>query len=258
KKRKLKEGDTYLVPMGVSGKLELQYIPGGTFNMGAYSRADDQHPVHKVSLSPFWIGRYEITQAQWRAVTGGNVSYFYNEQHSHTHYQGGTLPAEQVSWASLEKFFQRLNRITGKKFRLPTEAEWEYAARAGSPGDYFGGGGVSLLPDFAWFKDNSELGTHLIGGKKPNAWGVYDMTGNVAEWCQDWYSPDFYASAARKDPVNTGKPEKNPRKVVRGGSWFNEKDILYLSYRNKISVKRTKPPVGFRVALPVTGKTGEK
>jgi formylglycine-generating enzyme required for sulfatase activity len=183
------------------GSIEMVLIPAGTFQMGSTSsEADsDERPVHSVTLSSFQIGKYEVTQGQWKAVMGSNPSYFP---------KGDNYPVEQVSRGDVQSFITKLNQQTGKRYRLPTEAEWEYAARGGTSGERYG-----TIDDIAWYSGNSGSSTHPVGQKQPNAYGLYDMLGNVSEWCQDWYSD--YTSSAKTNPTG---PSLGSFRVLRGGS----------------------------------------
>ena len=185
--------------------IDMVQIPGGTFQMGSHSEEADEieKPVHQVTLSSFYIGKYEVTQGQWEAIMGSNPSLFQ---------KGDNYPVEQVSWDDAKKFILKLNKLTGKRYRMPTEAEWEYAARGGTTGDRYGD-----LNDIAWYQDNSEKSTHPIGQKQPNAYGLYDMLGNIWECCQDWQGP--YTSSAQNNP--TGPSAETDHRVYRGGSYTN-------------------------------------
>jgi formylglycine-generating enzyme required for sulfatase activity len=186
-----------------SVRFEFSAIPAGTFLMGS----EKERPVHPVTISrAFHMGRYPVTQAQWEAVMGGNPSQF----------KGADLPVEQVTADDCEAFIERLNAVGKGMFRLPTEAEWEYACRAGSTGKFCFGDDDRQLGDYGWYSTNSDGQTQPVGKKKPNAWGLHDMLGNVAEWCNDCYSPTAYASAAAADPRG---PESANYRVLRGGSW---------------------------------------
>ncbi|MEN3333039.1 MAG: hypothetical protein V7641_2404 [Blastocatellia bacterium] len=177
-------------------------LPAGEFMMGSENGSAAEKPVHRVRLSrPFEMGKYEVTQAQWEAVMGNNPSYF----------KGSNRPVEQVSWHDVQEFIEKLNALNdGYVYRLPTEAEWEYACRAGSNGDYSG-----KLDAMAWCDNNSDQMSHPVGAKQPNAWGLYDMHGNVFEWCQDWYDNN-YAESPSLDPQG---PASGSFRVKRGGSW---------------------------------------
>ncbi len=209
--------------LGKGVKLEMVLISAGEFLMGSVAgefadehpqypvRDSVEHPQHRVRITkPFYLGKYPVTQEQWEAVMGNNPSYF----------KGARNPVERVSWDDCQKFFQRLNDqhgVAGRKFRLPTEAEWEYACRAGSTGRWcFGDYNKSQLDQYAWYSENSEHRTHPVGEKKSNAWGLYDMYGNVFEWCQDWFDEGYYKVSPLGDPTG---PTSGSRRVVRGGSW---------------------------------------
>ena len=186
----------------------MVYVPGGTFTMGATGEQgsdawDNEKPTHSVMLSSYYIGQTEVTQALWTAVMGSNPSEF----------RGDRRPVERVSWNDCQTFISRLNAKTGKNFRLPTEAEWEYAARGGHSGGslYAGSDNISNV---AWYEDNSGNETHNVATKSPNSLGIYDMSGNVYEWCQDWYGD--YSSSSQTNPKG---PSNGDLCVLRGGSW---------------------------------------
>jgi formylglycine-generating enzyme required for sulfatase activity len=187
--------------------MEFELIQPGEFQMGAPDGDKDEQPVHTVRISkPFYLGKYEVTQAQWQAVMGNNPSAFTGDP---------TRPVENVSWEDVQEFIRRLNtKEGGATYRLPTEAEWEYAARAGTTTAYSFGNDKSQLSQYAWYEDTSGRQTHPVGKLKPNAWGLYDMHGNVWEWVQDWYGP--YAAGAAVDPAG---PSSGSSRVYRGGSW---------------------------------------
>ena len=186
----------------------MKYVSGGTFTMGATSEMtepwDDEKTTHQVTLSSYYIGETEVTQALWKAVMGSNPSYF----------KGDNLPVETVSWNDCQTFISKLNSLTGKRFRLPTEAEWEFAARGGNQSRHTQYSGSSRIDDVAWYESNSDNKTHPVKTKQPNELGIYDMTGNVWEWCQDWYGS--YNSYAQTNPTGASS---GSRRVGRGGSW---------------------------------------
>jgi formylglycine-generating enzyme required for sulfatase activity len=192
---------------------EMVYVQGGSFIMG--DGLDYDNPKHKVTLSNFLIARYPVTQKLWKAVMGENPSYF----------QGDNLPVEQVSWEDAQAFIARLNTFTDKIYKLPSEAQWEYAAIGGIYKDEHSleYAGSNQLEEVAWYNNNSERKTHPVGQKKPNALGLYDMSGNVFEWCMDAYDSDFYKSheAKKLNPLN-GNYEFNSYRCLRGGSWYND------------------------------------
>ena len=192
--------NTISIPVKDGISIDMVRVEAGTFTMGATAEMkdpwDDEKPTHRVTLiNDYYIGKYEVTQALWKAVMGNNPSEF----------KGDNLPVEQVSWKDCQKFLSKLNRITGKMFRLPTEAEWEYAARGGNKSRGYQYSGSNNLLDVAWYDDNSGRKTHAVGTKQPNELGIYDMSGNVCEWCQDWYgkynSPTSGRSILRCDGV---------------------------------------------------------
>src|SRR5258708_22079147 len=191
--------------------MEFVLIPPGTFCMGTSNHGSDEKPVHEVTIKDgFYMSRYEVNQATWQKVIGANGSFFKGEQ----------LPVEQVAWDEAQSFIKKLNeRGDGFVYRLPSEAEWEYACRAGTIGDYAGD-----INDMAWYLDNSEKGTHAVGTKKPNAFGLYDMHGNVFEWCLDTYHQN-YKGAPNDGSAWVEGGEPNSR-VLRGGSWLYEADLL--------------------------------
>jgi len=188
--------------------MEFKVLPAGTFSMGSPAEEqgrDDDEVLHSVELSAFAMMTTEVTQAQWKAVMGENPSEF----------KGADRPVEQVSWEDVQAFIQKLNkRDPGKGYRLPTEAEWEYACRAGSTGRWCFGEDESRLTDYAWYEANAGGTTHPVGQKQANAWGLYDMHGNVWEWCQDWDGD--YPSGSVTNP--TGASSGSSR-VYRGGGW---------------------------------------
>jgi formylglycine-generating enzyme required for sulfatase activity len=227
---------TYINSLG----MEFTLIPAGSFTMGADKNFedadDDETPQHRVSISrPFYLGAYEVTQAQWTAVMGNNPSSF----------KGLSNPVEMVSWDDVQAFIQRLNAKEGhNRYRLPTEAEWEYAARAGTTGAYSFGDDEDSLGRYAWYWDNSGEKTHLVGQKQPNAWGLYDMYGNVWEWVQDCY--EKYSSSSVTDPKG---PSSGSYRVRRGGSWGRFARDCRAAYRNRNWSIIRRNDIGFRLAL---------
>ena len=204
---------------GVS--FEMVYVEGGTFDMGATSEQgsdayDDEKPVHSVTLSGYYIGRCEVTQELWEAVMGSNPSNF----------KGAQNPVESVSWNDCQEFVIRLNRLTGRTFRLPTEAEWEYAARGGKKSLHYKYSGSNNIFDVAWHDGNSGSKTHAVGTKSPNELGIYDMSGNVSEWCSDWKGD--YSAGAQTNPQG---PSSGSRRVLRGGSWNSRARFCRVSDR---------------------------
>ena len=194
---------------GVSFKMIA--VQGGTFTMGATSEQgseayDSEKPAHSVTLSSYYIGKTEVTQELWQAVMGNNPSEF----------KGNRKPVECVSWDDCQTFISKLNSLTGKKFRLPTEAEWEFAARGGIKSKGYKYSGSNTLDDVAWYYGNSGKTTHEVGTKSPNELGLYDMSGNVWEWCSDWFNSEYYSSSPSNNPTG---PSSGTDRVIRGGSW---------------------------------------
>lgn len=219
-------------------------IPAGTFLMGSESGGDNEKPVHRVVISrSFEIGKYEITQAEWEAVMGSNPSQF----------KGASHPVERVSWGDVQLFIQAMNaREDGYEYRLPTEAEWEYAARAGSSGDY---GGTGTLDEMGWYEQNSGGMTHPAGTKSPNAWGLYDMHGNVWEWVQDWYARDYYDESPTTDPSG---PKAGTSRTVRGGGWSYSAERCTSASRAHPAPGDRYSFIGFRVVRVPTSEVQEQ
>lgn len=219
-------------------------IDGGTFMMGATSEQggdaeSDEKPVHQVTLSNFYICKYEVTQKLWEAVMGEVPSKIFSKN------RGANKPVAYVSWEHCQEFIKKLNRLTGFNFRLPTEAEWEYAARGGQYSKGYKYSGGNNLKDVAWYKDNSDGKVHEVGMKKPNELGLYDMSGNVNEWVNDWKGA--YSSEHQYDPKG---PNSGTWRVVRGGDYCDDKKL-----RMRVSERLVGKPEdeytfrGFRLAL---------
>ncbi|WP_302428054.1 SUMF1/EgtB/PvdO family nonheme iron enzyme [uncultured Prevotella sp.] len=213
--------DNISIPVKDGISIEMVRVEAGTFTMGATPEMkdpyDDEKPTHQVTLTnDYYIGKYEVTQALWQAVMGYNPSNF----------KGDNLPVEQVNWYDCQEFISKLNNITGKKFRLPSEAEWEYAARGGKKSRGYQYSGSSNLSDVAWYEDNSGSKTHAVGSKQANELGIYDMTGNVWEWCQDWYGK--YSRSSQTNPTCTNN---GFYRVSRGGCWGDAAWFCRSSYR---------------------------
>jgi formylglycine-generating enzyme required for sulfatase activity len=195
---------------GNGATMKFALIPKGDFVMGSGTKSpfetDDEKPQHRVTITrPFYMGVYPTTQAQYRAIMGASPGHFKDDLN----------PVEEVSWLDAERFCGAMSARTGRSVRLPTEAEWEYACRAGTTTRYSFGDDEAMLGRYAWFKDNSGGKTHPVGQKQPNPWGLYDMHGNVLEWCSDWYAKS-YANAGEIDPRG---PISGKTRVVRGGAW---------------------------------------
>ena len=223
---------------GVSFKMVKVF--GGTFQMGATSEQggdsdSDERPVHYVSLSDYWIGETEVTQALWQAVMGSNPSEFTGDSQR---------PVENVSWNDCQTFIQTLNELTGMSFRLPTEAEWEFAARGGISTQGYKYSGSNTIGDVAWYTSNSGSKPHPVATKSPNELGLYDMSGNVREWCQDWYGS--YSSSAQTDPVG---PSSGSDRVERGGSWGSNARYCRVTSRDYETPSYRYYSLGLRLAF---------
>ena len=222
---------------GVS--FEMVYVEGGTFDMGATSEQgsdayDDEYPVHSVTLSDYYIGRCEVTQELWEAVMGSNLSWF----------KGAQNPVESVRGAFCQGFINKLNSLTGRTFRLPTEAEWEYAARGGNKSRHYKYSGSNNIFDVAWHGDNSGDKTHAVGTKTANELGIYDMSGNVEEWCSDWYGG--YSAGAQTNPQG---PSSGSFRVLRGGGWSGNAGRCRVSYRDRGHPNAIGHTFGLRLVL---------
>jgi formylglycine-generating enzyme required for sulfatase activity len=209
-------------------------IPAGTFEMGSKHGKEDTAPIHKVSIDAFLMDRYEVTQAEYEKQGVPNPS----------HFKGPDLPVEQITWPQAAYYCNLRSQADGLTpcydeqtsacnfsadgYRLPTEAEWEYACRAGSTTDYSYGNDDRRLADFGWFADNAGKKTHSVGKKGPNRWGLFDMHGNVAEWCNDVYDAKYYATSP---PANPRGPADGKQYVLRGGSWKSSPELLRSGYR---------------------------
>jgi len=217
-------------------------IPGGAFLMGSpdneADRRGNEGPQHQVTISSFYMGKYEVTQAQWRAIALlPKVKIALNSDPSR--FEGDDLPVEQVSWEEAVEFCERLSRETGKTYRLPTEAEWEYACRAGTTGPYAGN-----LDSMAWYVGNSGSKTRAVGTKQANGFGLYDMQGNVWEWCMDWYSDNYYNRSPSTDPVG---PSTGSVRVNRGGGWYSSAQSCRSAFRSENAPDARYINLGFRL-----------
>ena len=212
---------------------KMVYVIGGTFPMGSYDGESNEKPVHYVTLSSYYIGKTEVTQALWKAVMGSNPSYF----------KGDNLPVEEVNWDDCVEFITTLNQLTGEHFRLPTEAEWEFAARGGNQRKGNTYSGSSIEGDVAWYDSNSGNKTHPVAIKSLNELGIYDMSGNVWEWCQDRYGG--YSSNAQANPTG---PTSGSSRVNRGGSWDDGATYCRSANRNSYTPAYRSSNLGLRLA----------
>ena len=212
------------------------WVEGGSFQMGSDDLdADaDELPVHEVCVDGFWLGKYQVTQEQWQAVMGNNPSIF----------QGDWHPVEKVSWNDCQTFIQNMNNQGYGEFRLPTEAEWEFAARGGINSQGYTYSGSNELDSVAWFFTNSYARTHHVGEKNPNELGLFDMSGNVWEWCQDWYSNTFYSQSCEDDPQG---PDAGSLRVIRGGSWVDPSSVPRVANRLMLKPESSLFDIGFRL-----------
>lgn len=238
KVEKMKYANKTFTVNGVS--FEMIAVKGGTFTMGGTAEQSsdarsDEKPTHSVTLSDYYIGKFEVTQELWQAVMGSNPSQF----------RGDNLPVEYVSWNDVQEFIKKLNQQTGYNFRLPTEAEWEYAARGGSKSKGYKYSGSNNIGDVAWYNDNSGGKTIQVGTKASNELGIYDMSGNVYEWCQDWYY-GYYSSGSQNNPEG---PSSGKNRVLRGGSWYYSAWICRVSNRFYSYPVERNNKYGFRLAM---------
>ncbi len=199
-----------------------------------------EKPIHEVSLASFWMGQYPVTQRLWEAVMGTNPSFF----------KGWDRPVEQVSWEDCQEFLKKLNEQTGKIYRLPTEAEWEYAARGGQKSQGFTYSGSNKLKEVGWYSRNSHGETKVVGQKIPNELGIYDMSGNVWEWCEDWFSDKYYQEFVDGGLVENPKgPENGSSRVFRGGGWGNTPQSCRVACRSNWPPGYRRNYLGFRLAM---------
>ena len=222
-------------------------VEGGTFTMGATAEqgsdgSEREKPVHQVTLDTYYIGQTEVTQALWVAVMGSNPS----------HFAGEFNPVENVSWEDCQEFFAALNQMTGRDFRLPTEAEWEFAARGGNASQGYKYAGGDNINNVAWYSGNDSwqlrgtgsYGTHAVATRMPNELMLFDMSGNVHEWCQDWYGA--YSTLDQANPVG---PASGTNRVYRGGSWYFDEWFCRVSFRNSVAPSYRSYGIGMRLAL---------
>ena len=231
--------DNITIPVKDGINIDMVHVEAGTFTMGATPEMEDpfdlEKPTHQVTLTnDYYIGKYEVTQALWQVVMGNNPSEF----------KGESLPVECVSWDDCQDFISKLNSITGKTFRLPTEAEWEYAARGGKKSRGYQYSGSNNISDVAWYDNNSGSKPHTVGTKQPNELGIYDMTGNVFEWCQDWFG--YYSSSSQVNPIGANS---GSGRVIRGGSWDSAARYCRSSYRYGSSPDFSYSFLGLRLVL---------
>jgi formylglycine-generating enzyme required for sulfatase activity len=218
--------------------IAMVYIPAGAFMMGSpkgeYGRESNEGPVHRVFIKGIWIGKYEVTRAIWQAVMGGDA----------VKPEERDLPQTNVSYQDVQSFLRALDEGSGLAFRLPTEAEWEKCCRGGSPSPQYG-----PLDEIAWHVGNSGGNPHPVGTKRPNGFGLYDMLGNVWEWCSDWFGSTYYGTSPYSDPTG---PSLGKRRVERGGGIRHGGNYLRSGHRNSQDPSKSKPYLGFRLVLDST------
>ena len=257
-KREIEQERPFTAP-----KIEMVFVEGGTYTMGSTDNIDERmkkypvyyrsKPAHEVTVSSFYIGKYEITQAQWKAVMGttikqmrvNTIDYIYDKGEFG---EGGNYPMYYVNWNDIQEFLRRLNAGTSKKYRLPTEAEWEYAARGGSKSQGYKYCGSNDLDNVAWYNHNSGGSSHPVGTKQPNELGIYDMSGNVREWCNDFSSGDAYPypSSPQRDPTG---PSSGNKRAIRNCGWCNHEYVNRVFFRFAIVPDWRDKLTGFRVVL---------
>jgi len=246
----VKASEVRYIPSDVEVKFEMAVIPPGAFLMGSRKGERDERPVHEVTLDGFMIGVREVTQQQYQDIMNTNPS----------HFKSSVNPVEQVSWEMAVLFCNKLSEFSGfnacydedtwecnysrNGFRLPTEAEWEYACRAGSTTEYHTGNNLAALSSVAWLHENSDGSTHPVGIKAKNNWGLYDMHGNVWEWCNDWYDENYYVDSPRFNPTG---PETGKFKIMRGGGWIYYPKPARSAFRGYEKPQYRFDYIGFRV-----------
>ena len=217
---------------------EMVMVPAGVFDMGSNTGSDDEKPGHRVNIRSFEMGKTEVTQGQWQAVMGSNPSRFDTS--------GDDFPVEHVSWQDVQKFLRKLNQATGKAYRLPSEAEWEYACRAGGTYEYCGAESAESVDSVSWHRNNTNNApTHLVGTKAANAWGLYDMSGNVWEWTDDCWNAGYTGAPSDGSAWTNGDCTL---RVVRGGSWRDDRKLARSTVRVRFATSRRSADLGFRVA----------
>ena len=223
----------------------MVYINGGSFMMGSADGRKSENPVHQVHLDSFYMSKYLITQGQWELIIGENKSCFQGDPQR---------PVERISWKECQQFIKKLNKKTGRKYRLPTEAEWEYAAKGGQESRGYKFAGSDKLIEVAWYIDecgkkddhDQSYGTRVVGQKLPNELGLHDMSGNLRCWCSDWFDPKYYHRSPSHNPTG---PKSGKRKVLRGGSWLAPPTFCDVSFRSGNRPETGSYQDGFRLVI---------
>lgn len=215
----------------------MVWVTGGRFIMGSDAGEADERPAYKVTVDGYAISKYPVTQRQWAAIMGTNPSEFVGCDQ---------CPIDKVTWNDAQKFIETLNALTGKKYSLPTEAEWEYAAKGGTNWQAFRYSGSDNIEEVAWYAGNGGRRPHPVGEKQPNTLGLYDMSGNVWEWCLDWYNKNYYEQNEDNNPMG---PESGSGRVRRGGSWFTQAGTCKVTTRNSVKQDYSDDIGGFRLVL---------
>jgi formylglycine-generating enzyme len=232
--------DDWPEPVGPPPKgFEMVKVPGGCYEMGDFSGSgqDNERPTHHVCVKTFLLGKYPVSQMEWIMIMGKDPSANSG--------CGGFCPVENVSWTDIQEFLRRLNARKGAKYRLSTEAEWEYAARSGGKAETWSGtSNPAELAAYAWFIEDAGMQTHPVGKKKPNPLGLYDMSGNVWEWTSDWYDASYYATSAQQDPPG---PASGKLRVLRGGYWGDPNEMMRTTRRIALPPDARGPGYGFRL-----------
>ena len=223
-----------------SSDMEFVLIKGGCYKMGSALGNADEKPVHDVCIGDFYLGKYEVTQKQWERTMGTNPSTIKE--------CGLDCPVNAVSWEDSQEFIKKLNTASGKQYRLPTEAEWEYAARSGGRQEKFAGtNDDASIAQYGWYDENSNMKGQRVGQLRANGLGLYDMTGNVQEWCQDWYNETYYGVSTKENPSG---PASGQNKIMRGGSWNEEINDMRTTIRRNAEISRRALTYGLRLAAP--------
>lgn len=241
-------GSTGNLSITVNGvTFNMIYVEGGTFDMGVTPEQNDDGkiddynaPVHEVTLSGFYIGETEVTQELWTAVMGENPAVYKYYSYSNN------MPVENVSWDDCQEFLDRLSELLGRTFTLPTEAQWEYAARGGQKSEGYKYSGSNNVDDVAWIWTNCGVSLREVATKSPNELGIYDMSGSVSEWCQDWYVEDYYTNSPQLNPVG---PLEGKSRIHRGGSWTTYEWSARSSYRSCKNPLYIENDTGLRIVL---------